>query len=391
MHDQQYLPVNWADGMKINKSHFISQENAITAQQLQSAGALLNDYNYGLLPSSSALQLTPGVFVNVDNQQQVHVRLQHCRIITRGGYYFQFSGEMNSYNKTLAAPIPHLSVPFQELKGRADTYYVILSVNPFSRSPFGQPDPEEMPVRIPHSIPVFNLDLLPATDNIVNLVGDFHIPIGKIHVDEQRVTLESEYIPPCCYVNSHHDLVEILAGLEQFYGKMENYLLQIIQKIYQKKQVNELAGIVLRLCDTLLGLMATHVSEIKTLAANQPPVFLINKLACVARLFKNTLDQYIGTGKEELMNYCAEWCSVNQGDLESVLTSLSNHQYNHLDVNASIEKVLPFTRTVSTLFNNLSRLDYIGKKKDAGIFVKEDVLSFGSEEQSRKRKSFLAD
>jgi hypothetical protein len=53
--------------------------------------------------------------------------------------------------------------------------------------------------------------------------------------------------------------------------------------------------------------------------------------------------------------------------------------------------MLPFTRTVSTLFNNLAKLDYIGKKKDAGIFVKENPISFGTEEQARKRKSFLAD
>ena len=28
MREQQFLPVNWTDGMKINKSHFTSQDNA---------------------------------------------------------------------------------------------------------------------------------------------------------------------------------------------------------------------------------------------------------------------------------------------------------------------------------------------------------------------------
>jgi hypothetical protein len=391
MQDQQYFPVNWADGMKINKTHFITQENAITFQHLQTIGAILNDYNYGLLPAAGSQLLTPGVYVNVDNQQQVHVRLQHLKVITRGGYFFQFSGDISPYNKALSAPIPDLSVPFQELKGRASSFYVILSLNPYSRNPYGQPDPEESPVRIPYTSPAFNLDLLPVSDNITNLIGNFHIPIAKIYIDEQRVMLENDYVPPCCFVNSHNDLLEILAGLEQFYSKMETYLLQIIQKIHQKKQLNEMSGIVFTLCDKLLATMSSQVSEIKTLASNQPPVFLINKLTVLARLLKNTLDYYIGTGKEELMNYCAEWCHVSQGDLESVMTGLSNYEYNHLDVNAGIEKVLQFTRTVSTLFNNLSKLDYIGKKKDAGIFVKENAITHSQEEPVKKRKSFLAD
>lgn len=111
----------------------------------------------------------------------------------------------------------------------------------------------------------------------------------------------------------------------------------------------------------------------------------------MARLFKNTLDYFIGSGKEEFINYCTEWCNVNQVDLETSITNLSNHQYNHLDANASIEKVLQFTRTISNLFGNLARLDYIGKKKDAGIFVKEKVISYEAEQQTIKRKSFLAD
>ena len=111
----------------------------------------------------------------------------------------------------------------------------------------------------------------------------------------------------------------------------------------------------------------------------------------MARLFKNTFDHYVGSGKEELINYCTEWCNVNQIELETSVTNLSNHPYNHLDINASIDKILQFTRTVSNLFGNLSRLDYIGKKKDAGIFVNEKAVSYEPEQPTIKRKSFLAD
>ena len=172
---------------------------------------------------------------------------------------------------------------------------------------------------------------------------------------------------------------------------MESYTLQIIQKIHQKKQVNEMAAIVHSIADTLMQVMASQLAEVKTLCLHQPLVFLVNKLSSLARIFKNSLDYYIGSGKEELINYCTEWCNLSQVEMESAVTNLSNHQYNHLDSNASIQQVLLFTRTISNLFGNLSRLDYIGKKKDAGIFVNENAIIYDTEEQPKKRKSFLAD
>jgi hypothetical protein len=388
MREQQFLPVNWTDGMKINKSHFVSQENALASQLMQTASGLLNDYNYGLMPSHD---LGLKLFLSVDNQQQVNLRIQQCRAISRGGFFFQINDDTGIYKTALVATVPDLCLPFEHLKGRAETFFVILSVNPYERIPYGAFDPEEVPVRIPYTIPSFNLNLVPIDLGSSNISGQFHLPVGKLRVDEQRVMLDDNYIPPSCTVSSHAELMAIHAGLEQFYSRMESYALQIIQKIYQKKQVNEMSAIVQKLCETMITLIASQLAEIKTLCLNQSPVFMVNKVASMARLFKNTLDYYIGSGKEEFINYCTEWCNVNQVELESSTTNLSNHTYNHLDVNASIDKVLHFTRTISNLFGNLSRLDYIGKKKDAGIFVHEKAMTYEAEQPVIKRRSFLAD
>lgn len=391
MQEQQYLPVNWTDGMKINKSHFIAQDNAVTYQVSQSAGSLLNDYNYGLLPALNSSRTGVKLFLSVDNQHQVKLRIQQCRAITRGGYYLQFEEDTALYGNNLVAPILNLSVPFQELKGKASSFYIVISVNPYQRSPFGSADPGELPPRLPFTIPAFDLRLIPVQDSFKNLLGLSHLPVGKLNINDNRVILDEDYIPPCNSVSSHYELLEIHAGLEQFYSKMETYSLQIIQKILQKKQSNEMAGIVQKLCEHVTMFTASHLAEIKTLSLHQPPVYLINKVSSIARLFKNTLDYYIGSGKEELITYCTEWGGVNQGELEGAITELSNHQYDHLDLNTSIEKVSQFTRVISQLFANLARLEYIGKRKDAGIFVKEKIVVNESEEPVKKRRSFLAD
>jgi hypothetical protein len=404
-HNQyQYLPVHWIDGMKINKSHFIAQNNAYTSQIAQGVSGLLNTYNYGLLPNtyndSNGLKL----FVTTDNQQQVQVRLQKCRAITLGGHVIQLDEDTPLNGGYIGAPIPNLSIPFSELKGKASDYLIILVVNPYERIPYGFADPAEVPPRVPYTLPAYNLQLMPVNGANPNALGNFQLPVGKLKVLEQKVMLDEDYIAPCSAVSSHYDLVEIHAALEQFFGKMELYALQIIQKILQKKQQNEMAGIVQKVCESISYFTASHLGNFKLVHLHQPPVLLINTVTAFARLLKNILDFYTGSGKEELINYCIEWCDVKQGELEGAITSLANHQYNHLNINESIEKIAGFTKLINQLFASLARLEYIGKRKDTGIFVKEQIIPKDTglfvaepsmpaepEVQPKKRRSFLVD
>jgi hypothetical protein len=113
----------------------------------------------------------------------------------------------------------------------------------------------------------------------------------------------------------------------------------------------------------------------------------------LARLVKNVLDCHLGSGKEELVNYFTEWCNFSQGELEGAITALASHTYDHLDISDSVAKVSVFTKILSQLFHQLARLEYIGKRKDSGIFVKEEVItpSSSSDQTPPRRRSFLAD
>lgn len=391
MQEQNYLPVNWADGMKINKTHFVAQDNAFIYGSAQGVNSVLTDNNYGLLPSLRNGATGVKLFLSIDNQQQVQLRMQQCRAITRGGYYLQVDEDTNLNDGSLKAPVLHLSIPFSELKDKSSSYLVVITINPYERIPHGLADANEVPPRLPYSMPTLSLSLLPVQSTTKNLIGLFQLPVGKLVVEEQKVLLDQQYIPPCSSVSSYFNLLEIHAGLEQFYSKMELYSLQIIQKILQKKQANEMADIVRKLSENITVLTATHLAGIKAVSLQEPPVYLISKPVIFARLFKNILDYYIGSGKEELINYCTEWCEVNQGELEGAITELANHQYDHLNINSSIEKVTRFTKVVSQLFANLARLEYIGKRRDAGIFVKEQAVTNQPEAPVKKRGSFLAD
>jgi hypothetical protein len=389
---RDFLPVNWVDGMKINKTHFISQDNAFTYRQAQTVSSFLNEHNYGLLPVFDRHHTSAKLFLSLDNEQTVHLRIQRCRAITRGGYVMEFDTDTSLTGQQLTAGIPGLQVPFTELKDRSANYYVVLSVNPYERVPYGIADARETPPRMPFTMPVYELTLLPVHETSAISLGYFQVPVGKVMVEEQIVRLVENYIPPCTAVNSHYELLEVHAGLEQFFGQMELYALQIIQKILQKKQQNELADAIYRICENLTVFTATEYSNFKLSYLYQPPVFMITAVAGMARLIKNTMDYFAGTSKDELMSYCTEWCGVSQGELETAITTVCNYQYNHLDINDALEKVLRFTQIISSLFASLSRLEYIGKKKESGIFVKEQVLIPTNEATPvKKRRSFLAD
>jgi hypothetical protein len=389
---QSYLPVHWVDGMKINKTHFIDEQNARIQSQALATGVHVNNINYGLLSPIAGEHKSLNLHINFDNQQQVNVNLLYCRAVTPGGYMIQIDSETSSGITQVNDNIVGLSVPFAELKQKAETFFVVLSANPYKKIPYGDALEDELPPRIPYTIPQYNLSVLPADELQYKRPGLYQLVIGKFFLKEQNILVDQDYIPPCVAGNSHPDLVDVFAGMEAFISKMELYSTQILQKIIQKKQQNELAQIVQRICENLLQYSNSHAMVYRWSMLYQPPLHMLSVIASMARVIKNTLDQYVGAGKDELINYFMEWCELGQGELESLITNLTAHQYVHENINDTVELTTRFAKTISSLFHNLSRLEYIGKKRDANIFVKEEVVKSDFPElEVKKRRSFLAD
>ena len=388
---ESFLPVNWIDGMKINKAHFIAERNAMQQQIVFSGGSHITAMNYGLLPATAEEHKPFKIFVSLDNQQQIQVKLIHCRAITAGGAFININ-ESSAVNNDLSASLPFLQVPFADLKNKSQVYYVILTINIYDKVPVGNADPAEIPPRLPYAVPQYSLSLLPEEELNNQKPGLYQLTVSRLIIKENRIEADDNYIPPCTATASHPDLMDIYHGLEEFMSKMELYCIQINQKIQQKKQGNDMALIVQRLCDNILQYQNVYFTQFKWTAVHEAPAVMLAQVASMARLVKNSLDVYVNAGKEELMNYFVEWCEINQGTLETVITELGNHKYSHEDINSAVVKVSNYTKNISSLFYKLSRLDYIGKKKDANIFVKEEIINPDTAESAtRKRRSFLAD
>ncbi len=370
--------VNWVDGMKINKQHFIAMENALNDQVKDAVSMGINDRNYGLLPplpgSSNSLKMV----MNTDNQNQIRLKIQECRAITSAGARVEI---LENYSEINGFSVPFPDTEYKIEGSKDDTFFVVLSVQPYKRIPVGNANPEEEPPRYPFTVPDIQVHILPDQQVTRREFGTYFICLGMLKIVDGQPEIVNNYIPPCTSIQSHPLLKELHSKYDNFFGKLEVNLLKILRKVHEKEQSNELTKVVSFLSTSLLFFISNSILEFRWNTANQPPIGMFEFVARCARVIKNAIDANSGKAREELLNYFMDWSSLNQGELETILVNTVNFQYDHTRIMDTAMVIDQFIDVVSSLFDKLGNLEYIGKKKDTGIFVKEQ----------KGNKSFLAD
>lgn len=373
------LPVNWIDGMKINKDHFIATDLNLSSQLLCTYQALVNPYNYGLLLHNNFKNQTLKIVVDVDNQAYVHAKVFNCSAVTKGGVRIEIDESQFTDNE-LAAELPHARFAENQLK--EGDYYLALSVDIYKRVPFGVPDTEEQPPRLPYVIPGYFLSIHHATE-LESVKSENALIIGKLTFNDNTPKLDDDYIPPCQTIFSHPKLIEYHAQLVKVFGQIEIDLINIIKRIKDKKQSTSIALTVADVIDSLLLFMSINLVEFRKMARYYSPVFIFEQMAAIARTINNSINKQATGDREELLNYIQDWSNLKQGEFEELIVKAIEYKYDHDDINKSINTLAPFVNAIAKVTNTLSNLDFIGKKKDRQIFVKEQKESPGS--------SFLVD
>lgn len=379
-----HFPVNWIDGMKINKNHFIDVQNFINDSIRDTVGVHTSMIDYGLLPVQDPIKIN----LIIDNHKLLRIKVEECHAITPNGSRIDIGGGIEDLN--LSIPYPEAA---RELK--EDESVVLLaciSVNPFKRIPYGEPDPEENPPRYPYTQPEYSLNLVPENELKATMgFGASYVTIGKILVNAGESKIDENYIPPCLCVSSHKKLQDLYTEIDRFYGQIELYAVQIAQKIYVKKQTNALAMMMELMADKTLNYLGTEINRFRWLSPHASPASMLVSVVAMARVLKNFIDARSGAGKEELLNYFAEWCNVSQGDFEIIFSETINIDYSHNHIDVAIAKITRFMRTLEDLYSILNRLDYIGKKRDGSIFVSENTDERDSVIHAKRSRTFLAD
>jgi hypothetical protein len=378
----KYNPVNWVDGMKINKSHFIAQDNAVTDALQQVASLGLSPNRFGLLPPSVAGEENYNIKVSVDNQRRVRVSLPYCQAITQGGVRISIPAFGNSLKQADQYPVIDFDLSAQSSE---TAWWIVLLIHPFEKLAAGEPDLNENPPRLSFLVPSYTVEMVSPSQYNQYTSNPYALTIGKVIVNGNDIRADEEYIPPCLTIAAHEDLKSLLQEIDRFMGNLESRCSLIVQKIFKKSQQNELSELVQYLCDRMMMFLGPAVIQLRWQMLHQSPDYLFASLASLARTMKNTIDLRIGSGREEMMNYLCEWCELNQGELETMLSSVAGMRYNHNDVNASIPQIVQFVKVTDRLFDTLSKMEFIGKRKDSGIFVKEEKSDPSDAAKSRRR------
>jgi hypothetical protein len=377
-----YPHVNWTDGMKLNKDAFIAQNHAHTFDLYNLISSTLSPIRYGILPVEDGFD----VQINTDNQNTLRVSVLSCKAVTIGGAYININAtEPNSH--TDANPSISISLPGSV----NEVYWVVLTLNPFDRMPFGNINPQENPPRFPFVKPVHSVQLIANHQLSQYAQNPYSLFIGKLVPAGGQLQVDAEYMPPCLSVNASQDLLGLHSELDSFLANLEQACAQIVQKIYKKSQQNELAELAQFVCDRLMLYISKALTDFRWLYIYDSPATMISEIVGLARALKNTIDLRTGSGKEELMNYLSEWSQLNQGELETLLNNMAVLRYNHNDINDNVNSIIQFAKVIGKLFNTLSSLEFIGKKKESGIFVKEGYINDSGENSNApkpKRRFF---
>jgi hypothetical protein len=366
----QKYPVNWVDGMKISRHHFFQTEQFVSDSVRDSLSLSLPHFGYGLLPNSPEIRSLDCQIV-CDFSQQINISLANCRAVTSDGFRVEIVGATNF---GLNVGFKQIMTDYRLTADRDQTVFVVLSVNPFDRQAFGEPIVGEMPPRQPHSTPTYELSVVPAETIQTQLFGGSHILIGKIRFQNGELRTDSRFIPASMSVSSHQLLIEWYQKFGQTLGEIETYSLRIIQKIKTKSQKSTLTDNVQQLTENLILSLSEVLSSFRWRVPHQPPIFLLEAMLKLVYRLQSSLNLLVDKDKEELLAYFGEWSDLTASTIEGQLNNLLNAPYNHADVAPLFEQTEAFFNIISVLFNKLSQLEFIGKRKGQNVFIVESPV-----------------
>ena len=362
----KHWPVNWADGMKISRSHLIANDNALRDAVRDATGLLLNTYNYGLLPSLPG-QASPRL-LTCDGSD---LTWSLCRAITPGGARIDFDAA-----RSLPLKLPLASILEQWQRVGNTTGYVVLDINPFELQPWGQPDPEEVPLRYPYTQPTCHLSVLTASMLAPTMAAGFHLPIGKLLLAGGQFTLDDDYLPPCrsvgvwpAFRQHHQNIVKNL-------GKIADSATTVVGRVRtnaRSGQANLLASSIGNLAEATVRVMSDHLDAYDLRGQDESPLFMVELGVRLARTLKLAIKSTPDQERDIMFNYFKNWCNISPADIETSLQSLLEEEYLHADCQPMITAIYSLTDKLIVLYSKLSELNYVEKNRETIYKEKEEV------------------
>ncbi|RNA62459.1 hypothetical protein D1631_11210 [Chryseobacterium nematophagum] len=362
----KHFAINWVDGMKVSQKHLNAQDNFFIDTIRDSNSLGINIYNYGLLPASKELMGKNIFDVHNTATNDVQLVIKHCNAITMAGYRIELS------DKRISVKLIANSMNEERVDG---AYYILISVNPFDKIPFGDIDSEETPPRHPNTDSNYHIELFPASSLSSNYSGGNYIIIGKVIFKGDIAQVDSHFIPPCTSIQSHPVLLEYYSNFAKSIGNLQQYAFKILQKTSHKNQNITLAKNVKFLCNTMINTFGDMYFQFRNIVPWQPPIFLIESFAKLSLHLYNSTQALAPGELEEMLNYNLEWSEIAPHTLLNQLSTVAEINYDHHNCGEILLSIQQVLKSLETIFSKLSELDYIGQRKENIIVNEQEIIS----------------
>lgn len=355
---KRYPLVNWADGMPVNKKHFIQLEDHFTDRLCEYQSFQLNRANYGLLPFRKGEAVSGDFSITELVTGTLEVRLKRCLALTAGGYLIDYDA---GGDDELTASF-HIAI--DETEDKDQRWDVILMADPFERLPSGVPDEKETSPRQPDALPNYALSVVPTGQIDGNNLGRHFLVIGRLRKNGNRCEVDGNFIPPCTSMSSHPDLKNYYLKFGQLVDSIEKASSDILAKVENAEKQTPLAVNIGMLCRHVMLFISDIYFSYRNEGQYYPPLRFLNVFSTLAHRLYVCLGFMNKEEKEDLLKYFNEWNDINPGAYEGLLRENSGLLYNHQNIRPLMITAERFLYQFNDLWTTLSRLEYIGKHKE---------------------------
>lgn len=360
----KYQFVNWRDGMKITQRHFLAHDFAIKDAIRDNAALHLNAHNYGVLTDDDA-GAPPTLVGDV-------VQIATCRGITPGGVRIEWKTSKEQ---------PVLNLPLLDYKtklGSAGVFYVIVKATPFATIETGDYAPDETGRR-PYVAIKPALDLLSVHD----MLSDAHsFPICRIRFENQRFSLDHEYIPPSVCIQGE-SLTWYYESCGTILSNIQQLSVQIVKKIGGMQNKNSLANDIYHVLEKLLSFCAESIDHYRIVVREMPPVYLAEYFMRMARTLRIAFDCLPEANSSALFNYFQNTVAgttnvfktpvsaASKSLIDAMIDTVLVSEYNHNDSTLLFDSIVRFLDFMDFFLQKLLSLNYADNKGGWDIYAKQ--------------------
>lgn len=382
MNKIEHLPINWVNGLKLTASHFFGNYYSIMENLYKSTEGWLTDYNYGIGRTFGDFNESIEFEIYGESLETLSVRLKTCNALTRSGLPILFYESLYGDNIPTATLIEN---GYSSVKD--NSFFILVSVNPYEMVPIGEPDPEETPLHHPNVLPKIDLHIIPRSQVNKAFYNKNFLVVGEIRTHGNAFTVNRQYIPPLQKAAYHDGVKTFIKQLAHTLHTIKENIRLIYNRNISDKRRDVLANNTFILCEAFNCFYNNRIFFIEQVSGEQPPIFLVQTVNELANGLASALQTMSETDREELLQYYYEWTNITPSDFTRSMENVIGIIYDHMDIALSLHILGEFMTLLGKMFHKMSELEYIGLVRENIVVGEESTLPFA--EEKKKKWSFM--